>query len=209
MGLRQRKKAATRKKIIECAVHMFREQGYQASRIEDIAEAADLSVATFYNYFGSKADMLLATVLTESEMVIDAVDACISKPHQDVTRAFEEIVQVYFRLSFQLTSREMWREAVARTLLDPQAEFSVLYTDIDQRLREQLQRFLANMQTQGLIAAQVDTAALGCLLFNNVNMHFIETMRVKEQPAEAVCAQIMAESAPLFQLCVLSDSPIR
>ncbi len=201
IGLRERKKAATRARIIACAVQMFREQGYEASRIEDIAEAADLSVATFYNYFGSKADMLLATVLTETEVIVKAVDECIAKPHTDLKKAFAEIVSIYFSMSFQMTSRELWREALARTMLDPEAEFSLRYTDIDQRLKAQLQTFLRNMQEREIIAKQIDTDALGQLLFNNVNMNFVETMRSPQQPGEEVCRKVMYESAPVLELC--------
>ena len=200
-GLRQRKKAQTREAIISCAILMFKERGYAASRIEDIAEAANLSVATFYNYFGSKADMLLATVLVETERVITAVDACIAKRHTDLETGFSEIVTIYFTQSFQLTSREMWREALARTMLDPDAEFSRKYADIDSRLATQLRAFLTDMQDRGAIAATVDTQALGQLLFNNVNMNFIETMRRADEPFEAIYAKVMSESAPVFALC--------
>ncbi len=201
MGLRQRKKAETRERIISCAVQMFHEKGYEASRIEDIAEAATLSVATFYNYFGSKADMLLATVLTETELVHEAVEMCIAKGHSDVETAFSEIVEIYFTVSFQLTSREMWREAVARTMLDPDAEFSRAYLDIDRRLAQQLVDFFLDMQRRGHVAPDVDTTAVGHLLFNNVNINFVETMRSSEHSSQQVCAKVMTESAPIFALC--------
>ncbi|MFM2480262.1 TetR/AcrR family transcriptional regulator [Celerinatantimonas sp. YJH-8] len=200
-GLRQRKKAETREKIISCAIQLFKEHGYEASRIEDIAEAANLSAATFYNYFGSKADMLLASILTETEMIIEAVDACISRPHTDLETAFSEIVTIYFTKSFQLTSREMWREALARTMLDPEAEFSCRYTEIDQRLRIQLRRFMNDMQERGAILPDVNCSALGDLLFNNVNINFIEIMRSKDRPSGEACQKVMSESAPVFELC--------
>lgn len=200
-GLRQRKKEQTRERIISCASRMFIERGYEASRIEDIAEAANLSVATFYNYFGSKADMLLASVLVETETVIRSVDACIAKPHDDLRSAFGEIVQIYFTQSFKLSSREMWREAWARTMLDPGAEFSRRYTEIDRRLAEQLQGFLAGLQSRGVIRAGVDTAALGQLLFNNVNINFIDSMRDENRPLSEFQDQIMVESGPIFLLC--------
>ncbi len=201
LGLRQRKKEATRDKIIACAAEMFREQGYESSRIEDIAEAADLSVATFYNYFGSKADMLLATVLNESESVIQAVDACMAQSHDNFKDAFSAIVRTYFIQTFRMTSREMWREALARTMLNPEAEFSRRYSEIDQRLTQQLADYMCVLQEQGVVASGVDTKALAQLLFNNVNMNFIETMRNKDQSREEICQKIMFESEPVFALC--------
>ncbi|WP_068115934.1 TetR/AcrR family transcriptional regulator [Tropicimonas marinistellae] len=199
-GLRQRKKAAAQKRIIDCAALMFREQGYEATRIEDIAEAAELSVTTFYNYFGSKADMLLATVVAETETVIAAVDDVIGAEHRCLQTAFAAIAKVYFTLSFQYTSREMWRMAVARTMLDPEAEFSRRYIDIDQQLSDQFCMFLAQMQKRDLLRAGVETEPFGRLLFNNVNLNFLEFMRSPELDASAVRAKVVAESAPVFAL---------
>ncbi|WP_172329956.1 TetR/AcrR family transcriptional regulator [Mangrovicoccus sp. HB161399] len=197
-GLRERKKAATRKRILDCAAQMFREDGYEASRIEDIAEAAELSVATFYNYFGSKADLLLAAVLEETAMVMEAVEACIRAPVATLEEGFGAIVATYFRTSFQYSSREVWRMAVARTMLDPEAEFSRRYIEIDRELSDQLCRFLAEMQGRGLVRADVGTEPAGRLLFNNVNMNFIEFMRASAMTAEEIRSKVMAESAPLL-----------
>lgn len=58
-GLRERKKARTRASIREHALRLFREQGYAATRVEQIAEAAEVSPATFYRYFPTKEDVVL------------------------------------------------------------------------------------------------------------------------------------------------------
>ncbi len=59
-GRRERKKAATRARIIEEATALFRARGYQATTIEDITEAADVAPRTFYSYFDAKVDVALA-----------------------------------------------------------------------------------------------------------------------------------------------------
>lgn len=58
-GLRERKKAKTRAAIREHALRLFREQGYGATTVEQIAEAAEVSPATFYRYFPTKEDVVL------------------------------------------------------------------------------------------------------------------------------------------------------
>jgi AcrR family transcriptional regulator len=58
-GLRERKKARTRAAIRQHAFRLFRDQGYDATTIEQIAEAADVSSSTFFRYFPTKEDVVL------------------------------------------------------------------------------------------------------------------------------------------------------
>jgi AcrR family transcriptional regulator len=58
-GLRERKKQKTREAIQREAMRLFEKQGYDETTIEQIAEAADISPSTFFNYFPTKEDVVI------------------------------------------------------------------------------------------------------------------------------------------------------
>ncbi|MFI7120521.1 TetR/AcrR family transcriptional regulator [Amycolatopsis sp. NPDC049868] len=58
-GLRERKKQRTRKALIETAYRLFARQGYDRTTTAEIAAAAEVSTATFFNHFATKEDLLL------------------------------------------------------------------------------------------------------------------------------------------------------
>jgi AcrR family transcriptional regulator len=60
ISLRERKKAKTRAAIQRHALRLFREQGYDATTVDQIAEAAEVSQTTFFRYFPTKEDVVLS-----------------------------------------------------------------------------------------------------------------------------------------------------
>lgn len=59
IGLRERKKIQTRQAIRRAAYRLFDEQGYDATPVDQIAEAADVSPSTVFRYFPTKEDIVL------------------------------------------------------------------------------------------------------------------------------------------------------
>lgn len=57
-GLRERKKQRTRNLIAETARRLFAERSFEAVPVSEVANAAEVSEATVYNYFPTKEDLV-------------------------------------------------------------------------------------------------------------------------------------------------------
>ncbi|MGY3134335.1 AcrR family transcriptional regulator [Bradyrhizobium sp. USDA 4503] len=74
-GLRARKRQETRERLTKAAMMLFLERGFEATTLDDIVAAADVSRRTFFHYFASKEDVVLAWQEDGTAALIAAVAA--------------------------------------------------------------------------------------------------------------------------------------
>ena len=120
-SLRERKKAQTRAAIQSHALRLFREQGYDATTIEQIIEAADVSETTLFRYFPTKEDLVLQ----------DNYDPLIVAAYQAQPADLPPVpaVRATFRALFAQMSAEQQaeqRERVALVLSVPKLRAAML-----------------------------------------------------------------------------------
>ncbi|WP_405949093.1 TetR/AcrR family transcriptional regulator [Streptomyces prunicolor] len=95
MGLRERKKLETARRIIRTAIALFVERGFDNVSVQEIADAADVSKMTVFNYFGTKEDLVFWPM---EEHFGDAARAVRERPPGEsaldaVRRQFLEMVE--------------------------------------------------------------------------------------------------------------------
>lgn len=82
--LRERRKVETRQLIIEAALDLFEQQGYEQTTVDDIAAATGISARTFFRYFESKLAVLTDKHGPEHEADHRAlVDAIVARPSSE------------------------------------------------------------------------------------------------------------------------------
>jgi len=102
-GLRERKKAQTRRAISDVATRLFMERGFEAVTVAEVAEAAGVSIKTVFNYFGSKEELFLDR---EAEVRTAIVSAVAGRPEgQSVTAALTRLFTEY-----RIPGGEAWSE---------------------------------------------------------------------------------------------------
>jgi AcrR family transcriptional regulator len=88
-GLRERKKIKTRETIRREAFRLIQENGYAATTVEQIAEAAEVSPSTFFRYFPTKESVVLAD--DTDPVIMEALEEQPAElsPPQAVLRAYQ------------------------------------------------------------------------------------------------------------------------
>lgn len=86
LSLRERKKIKTRETLIAEANRLFLEKGFEATTVEEIADAADVSPSTFFRYFTTKE----AVVFPRHEEQLARFETLL-KRYEDPRKPFETI----------------------------------------------------------------------------------------------------------------------
>src|ERR1700733_13760416 len=99
-GLAARKKERTRRQLAEAAGELFSERGYAATTIDDIAAAVDVSPRTFFRYFPTKEDLVVALGATSLDLFLDALRS----------RPLDESLQVAVAAAVEQSLAPGWEE---------------------------------------------------------------------------------------------------
>lgn len=173
-GLREHQKEMRKTAIVHAASALFKQIGYEASRIDAIAVASGLSVGTLYNYFETKADLLLAIVSMEVEEVLSSGETIVAEASGSAYHVLCELVENYYDHSLYYLTKEMWRSAVALSIQRPDTPFSKRYRALDAALNDQVVELIKRLQADDKIAAQIDAATLGEVIFIDLNALFVD-----------------------------------
>jgi TetR/AcrR family transcriptional regulator, cholesterol catabolism regulator len=115
-GLRERKKARLRQQIIETALHLFRQRGYEKTRIDDIVHTLEISQPTFFRYFPSK-DAVLGEV---GQRGFACITDHLRKELSSEATTSEHLRRLYQELArYAEGDRPLWQAVVLSGAMDP------------------------------------------------------------------------------------------
>lgn len=144
LGLRERKKARLRQQIVDTSIRLFRERGYENTRIDDIVNALEISQPTFFRYFPTKSAVLLGVSL-------EGVARIIGELRSDLVgnaTAAERLRNFFSRRAHRLeTDQSLWRAVVLSGAMDPVV--SQPLRALDAEMVSILQEILADGQKRG------------------------------------------------------------
>jgi len=103
---REREKQARREDILNAAQRLFARNGFHATKLDDIAEEAELSKGTIYLYFDSKEDLFFSLVRQKMAQLMDRLRRSVqtAKP---ILERIKDLVHAY--LSFFEENKDFFR----------------------------------------------------------------------------------------------------
>lgn len=115
-GLRERKKARLRQQIIDTAIRLFRKQGYEKTRVDDIVRILEISQPTFFRYFPSKDAVLRDVGQRGFECIAERLKSELSTKASTADR----LRRLYHSLAGEAEhDRPLWQAVVLSGAMDP------------------------------------------------------------------------------------------
>ncbi len=152
-GIRETKKRETRRSILEAAVRLFGERGYEKSSIEQIARAAGVGKGTIYGYFRSKDEIFIA--FCEDE--IDYAFAQLAEKNNPDAPLQEQLLTLFMsQFRFVTHNREFGR-LLCREMVFPQESTMEKSKGLESRYLSAMAEILERAKSRGELRADCDT----------------------------------------------------
>ncbi|WP_226654959.1 TetR/AcrR family transcriptional regulator [Pseudalkalibacillus hwajinpoensis] len=188
-GLREQKKQATRKTIMVVAKDLFLEKGYEATSTELVAKKAGIGSGTLFNYFPSKAELLVEVMRAEFSGMEEKEDMSL-----EILETAEATVRDYLtkRLEgFSLLEKKLFRELIVASLNAYQSkpEFLNSLMELDFMFIEELEELLKEVRNLGMLPKNFEVEIAAELIYSSVMFETLVYLYQEGRSLEEVLEQ--------------------
>lgn len=198
VSLRKRQKNDRSSRILEVARTRFQNEGYASVTIESIAIEAGVSPVTVYNYYETKANLLLALVKESDERLITQLNALVDDPPDNIRDAVAEFGRVLRGHAMTYLAKSTWREVLAASILEGGKKFGATYRRLDQTLINLMTVLVKTFQRHGTLASDIDAYAFAETLFEIQNMRFFLFISDDTQSEEVADLHFRSDISLIF-----------
>lgn len=155
--------------------------------MEAIAQAAEVGIATVYNYFGTKGRLLADILRADFDLLYEQGGAVLAQPPEDPANGVLSLIDIYQRFQDNWERRDLLI-AVMGPGLSAEPALDELSSDAENQVKRQLASLLLHYQEAGKVRAGIDIDDASLIIFYIFNQHFIqyvsqETVKFSEMKA--------------------------
>jgi AcrR family transcriptional regulator len=210
--LRAKQKAARRQQILTAAEALFRQHGFNAVTVEQIAAYAEVAPATVYNYYGSKGEVLLALVAQSDGDVVRLGETLQQRAaEQPFQEALCELLIQFNANSLKQLDKTTWRQVMSSDMLQAAStndDRSLL--SLNRRFQHQIQRLIECHRDSGHLSRGFDIP-LAAEVFHNLNHALFLRLIMKDDLSLADYQHILTRQVSWIlsttESCVHHSSP--
>jgi AcrR family transcriptional regulator len=197
MGLREEKKRATRQGIMDTTLSMFRGNGFDRTRVQDIADRLRISEATFFNYFPTKHSVLEAAADEMIDQSIELLRRDVADGDRPVPERLETLART-FAANFS-GDREL-----AELLASHTQFFSATPNERRDRAHLLVTELFTEGQRRGEIRDDVPATQLATLSMA-VTMAAVQSWVAEADPQQALDERLVQATEVLLTGCVVRE----
>ena len=169
--LREKQMQHRKLEILRAGKELFAAKGYQATTVEEIAERAEVALATVYSHYKSKADILLSILQQNMEEILQKGVAFLNDPPSDFVEAASGLLNIYFEeLVYRYNYKTLLKEIMVMVAEQP------LYTGelikLDLSIVAQLAALVEQFQRRNLITAEIKPEEVANLIYPSAFLTF-------------------------------------
>ena len=195
-GLRDKLKKRRRETILSAAESLFKQNGYGNTKIEDIADKAEVSVGTLYTYFGSKGGVMYELTLPLHDSLQERGNAVLAKSFDTAEQA---IIELYIAYQFD----EDWKSRNYLKAYDPTHQttdkrlLEAIHM-IEDLMKRQCLQMLQNLVAEGKFNRSLDLEHVVFILHTLLITHFGDFLEDKYDSYEACMEQLQLRQRTVF-----------
>jgi len=189
----QQRTEATRRALLQSARRVFARDGFEASRIEDVAAAMGHTRGAFYAHFRTKEDLFFALLEQEAQRRVDRIHKVIGRESTPAAR--RAAVREFF---VSRISDRGWAMLMVEFKL-----FAVRHPELRPRLAATHRRIRASLRLEGIgdELNDVRKAALEAALAGFSLEHAYDPIRLSRRDAKAILGDVFDALVPQTELC--------
>lgn len=133
---RTRQADATRKRIYNTAIRLFKQHGYEQVSVSQIAKTANVGIGTFYHYYESKIELFMKIFVNSEDYFLEFknIDCSIFDPFEVIQRYFYQYAKLNEAAGIEIIQN--LANPQNRKSLDGNQDFEQILTSIIQTYQE-------------------------------------------------------------------------
>lgn len=196
-GLREKQRQRRHAAILSAAGKLFRELGFAKTTMEAIAKRADVGVATVYNYFGAKEQILVELFRPSLDRSYQEAAGVIAAPPAEPHKGVIEILSCYRHLQEEWDDRALLR-TFASVGIGSSGLVHDLIAETDRKLKEQLHCLLVIYTQKGKVAAGLNLDDATDVIFSLFNQFYYQFLQEEDASYAEVFSRFQRLVPTLF-----------